>query len=141
TCTPWDGAAASIERMKNLDCGDVSGLNMTPTRARSGAISFSSSSHFPPTENSNMLKPVRLPPGRVTLVTKPCSTGSETCTNTIGTVLVACWRAVRLAVEAATIRASDRSAAQHKYEQVRHRQRSSGYRCAHFGPRAIPIGG
>src|SRR5262245_58742808 len=89
--TPCDGAAASIERMKNLDYGDVSGLNMTPTRARPGAISLSSSSHLPPTENSNMLNPVRLPPGRVTFVTKPCSTGSETCTNTTGTVLVACW--------------------------------------------------
>jgi hypothetical protein len=28
-CTRRDAAAASIERMKNLDCGDVSGLNMT----------------------------------------------------------------------------------------------------------------
>ena len=28
-CTPSAGAAASTERMKNFDCGDVSGLNMT----------------------------------------------------------------------------------------------------------------
>src|SRR5262245_23936910 len=102
-CTPCDGAAASIDRMKNLDCGDVSGLNMTPTRERPGAISLSSSSHLPPTENSNMLNPVRLPPGRVTFVTKPCSSGSETCTNTTGTVLVACWIAMRLVVEEARI--------------------------------------
>ena len=31
--------------------------------------------------------------------TKPCSTGSETPTNTIGTVSVACWTTVRLVVE------------------------------------------
>src|SRR5262245_65903841 len=70
--------------------GDVSGLNITATRERLGAISLSRSTHFPPTENSYMLKPVRLPPGLLTLATKPCSTGSETCTNTTGTVLVAC---------------------------------------------------
>src|SRR5262245_49044638 len=62
-CTPCDGAAASIDRMKNLDCGDVSGLNITAARERLGAISLSRSTHFPPTENSYTLKPVRLPPG------------------------------------------------------------------------------
>jgi hypothetical protein len=61
--TPSDGAAASIERMKNLDCGAVSGLNITATRASPGATSLSRSSHLLPTENSNPLKPVMLPPG------------------------------------------------------------------------------
>ena len=89
--------------MKNLDCGEVSGLNRTATRARPGAISLSKSSHFPPTENSYMLKPVILPPGLVRLATKPCSTGSETCANTIGTVPVACRTIVRLVVETARI--------------------------------------
>jgi hypothetical protein len=42
------------------------------------------------------LKPVILPPGCLTLATKPCATGSETDTNTTGTVLVACRIAVRL---------------------------------------------
>src|SRR6516164_9626140 len=83
-CTPSVGAAASIDRMKNLDCGDVSGLNMTPMRASPGAISLSNSSHLPPIENSYALKPVRLPPGFATLATKPCATGSETCVNTTG---------------------------------------------------------
>src|SRR5262249_30736309 len=78
TSTLRDGAAASIERMKNFDWGDVSGLNMTPTRASLGAISLSRSSHLLPIANSYMLKPVRLPPGRVMLATKPCATGSET---------------------------------------------------------------
>ena len=35
-------------------------------------------------------KPVALPPGRARLSTKPAPTGSVTCTNTIGTVRVAC---------------------------------------------------
>src|SRR5215475_15755783 len=100
-CTACDGPAASTDRMKNLDCGDVSGLNITATRERLGAISLSRSTHFPPTEKSYMLKPVRLPPGLVMFATKPCSTGSETCTNTTGTLLVACWITVRLVVEAA----------------------------------------
>jgi len=37
------------------------------------------------------------------LATKPCASGSATCTNTTGTVLVACRTAVRLTVEAARI--------------------------------------
>jgi hypothetical protein len=50
-----------------------------------------------------MLKPVRLPAGFATLATNPWATGSETCTNTTGTVLVACWMTVRLVVEAVRI--------------------------------------
>jgi len=102
-CTPSDGAAASTERMKNLDWGEVSGLNMTATRARPGAAALSKSTHLLPIENSYMLKPVRLPPGFATLATNPCATGSETCTNTTGTVLVACWMTVRFVVEEARI--------------------------------------
>jgi hypothetical protein len=89
--------------MKNLDWGDVSGSNKTATRARAGAISLSRSSHFPPIEYSYILKPVRLPPGFVTFAMKPCATGSETCTNTTGTVLVACWITVRFVVDEARI--------------------------------------
>src|SRR5262249_20092194 len=36
------------------------------------------------------MKPVTLPPGRASVSTKPAPTGSATCTNTIGTVRVAC---------------------------------------------------
>ena len=83
--SPSDSAAASIDRMKKLDCGDASGLNMTPTRARRGEISLSRSSHLPPIENSNMLNPIRLPPGRVT--------GSAPVMKTIGIVAVAAFAA------------------------------------------------
>src|SRR4051794_20937207 len=37
---------------EKLDCGDVSGLNMTATRATRGAASLSRPSHLPPVENS-----------------------------------------------------------------------------------------
>jgi hypothetical protein len=51
-CTSRDGADASIARMKNFVCGEVSGLNITATRTMLGAISLSSSTHLPATENS-----------------------------------------------------------------------------------------
>ena len=40
------------------------------------------------------MKPVALPPGRAMLATKPAPTGSTTCTNTIGTLRVACSKGV-----------------------------------------------
>src|SRR5262249_16315888 len=39
---------------------------------------------------SYSMKPVTLPPGRASVSTKPAPTRSATCTNTIGTVRVAC---------------------------------------------------
>jgi hypothetical protein len=71
-------AADWIARMKNFDCGDVSGLTIMVTRVITGDICFNKSSHFEPIENSYAEKPVALPPGLVTLSTKPCATGSET---------------------------------------------------------------
>jgi hypothetical protein len=55
---PKVGPADSMARWKNLVCGDVSGLAITATRLSFGAISFSSSSHFPPVENSYDENPV-----------------------------------------------------------------------------------
>jgi hypothetical protein len=55
-----------------------------------GAISLSSSSHFPPMLYSAVMKPVTLPPGRARLSTTPAATGSKTAGNTIGTVRVSC---------------------------------------------------
>src|SRR6266446_1121160 len=63
---------------------------MTAARVTRGAISLSSSSHFTLMPYSNTVKPVALPPGRARLSMKPPPTGSVTCTNTIGTVRVAC---------------------------------------------------
>ena len=59
---------------------------MMATRFTFGAISLSMSNSFDPTETSAFVKPVTLPPGCAKLWIKPCSTGSLTSTNTIGTV-------------------------------------------------------
>src|SRR5262249_48683539 len=66
------------------------GIANTATRVTWGAISLSSSSHLPLMPNSNIIKPVTLPPGRARLSTKPAPTGSGVPVNTIGTVRVAC---------------------------------------------------
>ena len=63
---------------------------MTAARVMRGAISLSSSSHFPLMLYSNRVNPVTLPPGRARLSTKPAPTGSATIANTIGTLRVAC---------------------------------------------------
>jgi hypothetical protein len=54
-------------------------------------------------------KPVTLPPGRARLLTKPAPTGSATCTNTIGTLRVACNNGATVTVPEAR-RASGSSA-------------------------------
>jgi putative tryptophan/tyrosine transport system substrate-binding protein len=59
---------------------------MTSTRARPGAICLSSSGHLPPIENWRRLKPVRLPPGFLSLATKPCATGSALIENAAGSL-------------------------------------------------------
>ena len=68
----------------------VAASRRTATRVTPGAISLSSSSHFPPMLYSKFMNPVALPPGRARLSTKPAPTGSTTTGNTIGTVRVAC---------------------------------------------------
>src|SRR5262249_32309925 len=73
-----------------------------PTRVTRGAISLSSSNHFPLKLYSEFIKPVTLPPGRAKLSTKPAPTGSSTPANTIGTLRV-CWSAPTLRVPAARI--------------------------------------
>ena len=69
---------------------DVAASRRTAARVTPGAISLSSSSHFPLRLNSKDMKPVTLPPGRAKLSTKPAPTGSRDRRNTIGTVRVAC---------------------------------------------------
>ena len=60
------------------DPGGDAGSRRTAARVTPGAISLSSSSHFPLMLNSNSMKPVALPPGRARLTTKPAPTGSVT---------------------------------------------------------------
>jgi hypothetical protein len=86
---PNDGATAWIAATWPWPPA-MAGSRRTATRATPGAISLSSSSHFPLMPYSNWTNPVALPPGRAKLSTKPAPTGSGTSTNTTGTVRVAC---------------------------------------------------
>src|SRR5262249_19135666 len=70
--------------------GAMAGLNTIATLATRGAISFSSSTHLPPSEFSIGVNPVRLPPGRDRLATNPLPTGSPTIAKTMGMVFVCC---------------------------------------------------
>ena len=83
-----DRAAASNEGWYDLIKGAVSGLKMTETRLTPGAISMRYCSHLLGSDGYHSMKPVRFPPGRGTLATKPSPTGSPTITNMIGIVCV-----------------------------------------------------
>src|SRR5215467_12659306 len=74
----------------------------TATRLTRGAISLTSSGHFPLRPYSNCVKPVVLPPGRARLSTMPAPTGSMACANTTGIVLLARWIAATTVAPAAT---------------------------------------
>src|SRR5712692_5926738 len=89
--------------------GAVRGLNTTATRTMAGTNSLSIPSHLPVRDGWKLVKPVALPPGRAMLVTKPLPKGSETPTNTIGTVRVSRRRAAVEGVELPT-RTSGRKA-------------------------------
>ena len=66
---------------------------MIATLVLCGAIRFSISSDLPTIEYSRKEKPVMLPPGWAMLGMMPCDTGSLTTENTMGIVVVACFRA------------------------------------------------
>jgi hypothetical protein len=65
-------------------------LYIRATRASCGTISFNISRYFPAMLPRRTVKPVMLPPGRAILATNPLPIGSDTATNTIGMVCVAC---------------------------------------------------
>ena len=94
TSTPTDGATDWMAANWPIPAA-MAGSRRTAARVTPGAISLSSSSHFPLKLYSNCMKPVALPPGRARLSTKPAPTGSVTFTNTIGTVRVACCNGPR----------------------------------------------
>jgi hypothetical protein len=100
TSTPTDGAKAWIAPHWPIPAVMV-GSRRTAARVTFGAISLSSSSHFPLMRNSNRTNPVVLPPGRAKLSTYPAPTGSVTFTNTIGTLRVACSSGPTVAVPGA----------------------------------------
>ena len=67
-----------LDYAKLANSGGVAAYRRTATSVTPGAISLSSSSHFPPMLYSKFMKPVALPPGRARLSTKPAPTGSTT---------------------------------------------------------------
>ena len=77
TSTPSDGATAWMAANWPIPAA-MAGSRRTAARVTPGAISLSSSSHFPLMLYSNCIKPVALPPGRARLSTKPAPTGSAT---------------------------------------------------------------
>ena len=72
TSMPNDGATAWIAATWPWPPA-MAGSRRTATRATPGAISLSSSSHFPLMPYSNWTNPVALPPGRAKLATKPAA--------------------------------------------------------------------
>src|SRR6516165_3540223 len=89
TCRPNAGAANAIARSWP-GIAALSGLKRIAMFLTAGATSLSNSSHLPAIENSKLVKPVVLPPGRAKLSTSPLPTGSVTVVNTIGIALVCC---------------------------------------------------
>jgi hypothetical protein len=67
----------------------LSGLTSTAKRAAPGSSSCKSPSRFAASSTPMSLIPVRLPPGRLRLATRPIFTGSAPMTKTMGIVAVA----------------------------------------------------
>src|SRR5262245_38073996 len=112
------------------------GSRNTATRVTLGATCLSSSSHLVPIENSYMVKPVALPPGRDRLSTRPLPTASGTNTKTIGTTeLIALGPDVILA----SATPSARAVRQRIEESDRPYPRPSARRCRHCGQRPSPL--
>src|SRR5215470_371031 len=63
TCTPIDGARAWIAAKYPIPAV-MTGSRSTAARVTRGAISLSTSSHFPPIPNSKEVNPVALPTGQ-----------------------------------------------------------------------------
>src|SRR5215472_9270235 len=82
-------AAASAPANRCRRLGVRFGLTKKAARDSDGAISCSNCNRFGSSSADIWVKPVVLPPGRPSEATRPCSTGSLTCINTIGIVCVA----------------------------------------------------
>src|SRR6516225_3186384 len=87
--TPRAGATASAARHIAAPAGDAED-RMIATTFVPGATSLRTSSNLPPMEVSAGVNPVMLPSGCAKLATKPLTTGSLTCTYTIGMLRVSC---------------------------------------------------
>src|SRR5262244_4584858 len=116
--TPKDGATDWIAPHWPVPEG-MAASRRTATRVTGGAISLSSSSHFPLRLYSNIKKPVTLPPGLARLSTKPAPTGSTTFVNTTGTVRVAFSNGATCEAPVAKITSGVRAISSSAYLRVR----------------------
>src|SRR5262245_34167532 len=82
-------AAASTSRTMISETAALVGLTSTARRTMRGTNSRRSSNRFDTTSDPKKLTPVRLPPGRARLETRPSLTGSSPAVNTMGIVAVA----------------------------------------------------
>ena len=87
-CNPVTRAAVSTPLTVDSVAG-LAELTRTAMRVALGTSSRSRSSRFAPTSPLKKLIPVRLPPGRAMLATRPTLTGSSVVVKTIGIVEVA----------------------------------------------------
>src|SRR5215472_5253320 len=87
TSMPIDGATDWMTANWPIPAA-TAGSRRTAACVTLGAISVSSSNHFPHKLYSNIIKPVALAPGFDRLSTKPDPRGSGTMTNTMGVVSV-----------------------------------------------------
>ncbi len=122
--------AAASNRFSYTPASGLLELKMMATVTRRGTASLSSSSHFPGMPSVFCKdNPVRLPPGRARLSTRPASTGSPIPATTIGIDVVACLAAIAAEVPVTMMRstrASTRSRISAGYRSTRpSAQRSS----------------
>src|SRR6266508_2525712 len=88
-CNPMARAAASTSLTVVSTLGPPVGLTSTATRVAAVTSSRRSSSRFATTSPPKKLIPVRLPPGRARLATRPSLTGSSATLKMMGIVAVA----------------------------------------------------
>src|SRR6516165_7140553 len=98
---------AAVGSVEDLDL-QPEGTISTATRAALGTSSRSSSSRFATNSELKKLIPVRLPPGRARLATRPNLTGSSAAAKTMGIVVVAALAANVAAVLGTTMTATCR---------------------------------
>ena len=88
-CSPMARAAGVTSLKVDSAVVALAGLTSTATRVAVGTSSRKSSSRFAVNSPATKLTPVKLPPGRARLATRPSLTGSSLTLKTIGIVVVA----------------------------------------------------
>ena len=95
------GASSRLHvSQRGLRSRALAGLTSTATRVAAGTSSRRSSSRFATNSAVKKLMPVRLPPGRARLATRPSLTGSSATPKTMGIVVVAALAANAAATSA-----------------------------------------